>query len=165
MATASQIGSQAVRVGHGDWRPGRGSSDKEAPALMGLRPEIRARSCRWMTLSYSTRWGVALLGLEWGQGSTMGPGLELEQRQKLTQALRWGYWIGRLLSRSTAEVLQTRVLPQPLHLTLSDLCHHLIYYQGGETERERVRMRARERQTEKGSTMPPILLSHWSLAP
>lgn len=44
MATASQIVSQAVRVGHGDRRPSRGSRDKEAPALTGLRPEIRARS-------------------------------------------------------------------------------------------------------------------------
>lgn len=73
MATASQTVSQAVRVGHGDRRPGKGSNDKEAPALTGLRPEIRALSCLWMSLSYSSRWRVALLGLEWGQGSKMGP--------------------------------------------------------------------------------------------
>ncbi len=34
-----------------------------------------------------------------------------------------------------------------------------------ERERERVCMRARERQTEKDRTKPPILLSHWWLAP
>lgn len=66
MVTACQI----VGVGHGDMRPGRGSGDKEAPALTGLGPEIRAQSCRWMTLSHS--WGVAGLGLEWGQGSEIG---------------------------------------------------------------------------------------------
>lgn len=91
MATASQIVSQADRVGHGDRRPGRGSSDKEAAALTGLRPVIRARSCHWMTLSYSIHWGVALLGLEWGQGGKMGLGLKLKQGLELTQALRWWY--------------------------------------------------------------------------
>lgn len=55
---------------------------------------------------------------------------------------------------------QLRVLSQPLHLTLSDGCHHLIYYQGGERERERDCTGARERQTENDSTKPPILLSH-----
>ncbi|KAI9528853.1 hypothetical protein NQZ68_017452 [Dissostichus eleginoides] len=53
-------------------RPGGGSGDKEAPALTGLGPEIRAQSCRWMTLSHSTRWGVAGLGLDGGQGSEIG---------------------------------------------------------------------------------------------
>lgn len=59
---------------------------------MGLRPKIRAPSCRWTTLSNSTRWaGVALLGLDWGQGSKMGPMLELEQGRNITKALWWGY--------------------------------------------------------------------------
>lgn len=43
--TALVKASQAVRVGHGDGRPGRGRSDKEAPALTGSGPEIRALSC------------------------------------------------------------------------------------------------------------------------
>lgn len=38
-----------------------------------------------------------MLGLEWGQGSRMGPGLEQEQGLKLAQALWWGFWIGGLL--------------------------------------------------------------------
>lgn len=70
LATASQIVSQAVGAGHGDRRPGRGSGDKEAPALTGLRPEIRARSCRWMTLSYSTRWGGGIAGAGVGPGGS-----------------------------------------------------------------------------------------------
>lgn len=72
MATVSQIASQAVRVGHGDRRPGRGSSDKEAPALTGLRREIRAQGCRWMTLSYCTRWGMAGVGPGEQDGSGVG---------------------------------------------------------------------------------------------
>lgn len=85
------------------------------------------------------RGGAALLGLEQSQGSKMGPGLESEQGLKPAQTLRWGYWIERLLGRGTSEDRQARqrwVLLQTFHLTLSDLCHHLIYYQGGETEKE-----------------------------
>lgn len=58
-------------------RPGKGNSDKGAPAFTGLRPEIRALSCLWMTLSYSSHWRVAMLGLEWGQGSKKSPGVRV----------------------------------------------------------------------------------------
>lgn len=58
-------------------RPGKGNSDKGAPAFTGLRPEIRALSCLWMTLSYSSHWRVAMLGLEWGQGSKKSPGVSV----------------------------------------------------------------------------------------
>lgn len=135
--------SQAVRAGHGDRRPGRGSCDKEAPALTGLRPEIRTRSCRWMTLSYSTRlggWGVAL------PGAGVGPGEQDGSRVRVrtgTEA-HTGTVVG-ILDRKAARQRHVR---QPPHLTLSDLCHHIIYNRGGRVRRERVRkrehMRARE---------------------
>lgn len=56
-----------------DVRPGGGSSDKGASAFTGSRPEISALSCLWTTLSYSSRWRVATLGLKWGQRSKKEP--------------------------------------------------------------------------------------------
>lgn len=51
LATQSQIVRQQQSGQGRDRRPGGGSCDKKAPALTGLRREIRAPSCRWMALS------------------------------------------------------------------------------------------------------------------
>lgn len=56
-----------------DMRPGGDSSDKGASAFTGSGPEISALSCLWTTLSYSSQWRVATLGLEWGQRSKGSP--------------------------------------------------------------------------------------------
>lgn len=107
-----------------------------------------------MTLSYSIRRGgggeVASPERERGQGGA-GRGVRVGPGQTLRA-------VG-LLDRKgcPAEARQRRdrrgrqrwVRLQTFHLTLSDLCHHLIYYQGGESEKERDHMRARERQTKK----------------
>lgn len=98
-ATVEQI----VRVGHRDGRPGGSSGDKQGPALTGLRPEIRAQSCRWTTLSYRNRWvsegrrGICTAGTGAGpEGARWVQGLGLERgEEKPTHAAWWGYWIGR----------------------------------------------------------------------
>lgn len=101
---------------------------------MGLRPKIRAPSCRWTTLSNSTRWaGVALLGLDWGQGSKMGPMLGVRTGTEYHKGTVVGLCGGTSAGRQAS---QCQVLPQPQHLTLSNLSHYLIYYQGGETVKE-----------------------------
>lgn len=56
-----------------DRRPGGGSGDKEASALTGSGREISAQSCLWTTLSHSSQWRVATLGLEWGQRGRRSP--------------------------------------------------------------------------------------------
>lgn len=74
-----------------------------------------------MTLSYNTRWEVeALLGLEFGQGSKMGSGLEPEHKLKLKRPPGWGL-PGRRAARQ-------HWVPPPPPGNLSDLDHHLIYY-------------------------------------
>lgn len=83
--------------------------------------------------------GVALLGLEWGQGSKMGPRLEglcgtETHTGTAVGLLDWKAAMHQHIRRKTGKA--TLRLTQPLHLTLSDLCHHLLYYQGRETEKE-----------------------------
>lgn len=131
---------------------------------MGLRPEIRAELPLddFITQHLLGEGGrvvvVVFLGLERSQGSKFGPVLGVKTG---IEAHRVG-WVGKLdsggcchcymeASKKEDRPGNVGVLPQPLHLTLSDLCYHLIYNQGGETawgkKRSRGQERGRQRET------------------
>lgn len=146
-------------------RPGGGSSDKGASAFAGYRPEISALSCLWTTLSYSSQWRVATLGLEWGQRSKSSPpewgterGLELAGGSGGVRAggemQRNGHSGGLFLP-----VFLKLPLPRPVNCaTLS----HLLSRRSDKDKEQQ----PRARETKAGRTLKkyPLILLSGSLA-
>lgn len=66
-----RVKESASQSGEGTKTEGRGSSDKQSPALAGSGPQIRAPSCLRMTLSGHDCMVAVSPWLEWGSGSKM----------------------------------------------------------------------------------------------
>lgn len=116
-----------------DVRPGGGSSDKGASAFTGSRPEISAQSCLWTTLSYSSQWRVATLGLECGHRSRRSP-------QSGSQNGDWNWPVAleaavreeRCRGTGRAVAFSSSFFSETPFISTSQLCDDTvtIYYQG-----------------------------------